>query len=187
MEVWKDIKGYEGIYQASNTGKLRSLDRMKKTIGANKSGRYPVEYLIKGKILVGGKDKDGYIIGVFRDHGGNKRMKKFHRLIAQTFLPNPLNLPQVNHINGIKNDNRIENLEWVSAKRNANHSIETGLRTHDGLKKKVARLDPITLEVLEVYESAMSTKHKGFNRCCVGECCRGQRDMHKGYRWKFVD
>lgn len=187
MEVWKDIEGYEGIYQASNTGKIRSLDRMKKTTGVNQVGSYPVEYIIKGKVLTGGKDKNGYIIGVFRTSDGTRSTKKFHRLIAQTFIPNPLNLPQVNHINGIKDDNRVENLEWTTAKGNILHAVNAGLRPNQGGKKKVARLNPNTLEVLETFESATQAGKKGYGRCKVGECCRGQIDMYKGYRWKFID
>jgi hypothetical protein len=83
-------------------------------------------YGLDGRILKPGKDKKGYLRVVLSIE--NKLCtKKVHRLIAQTFIPNIENKPQVNHINGIKNDNRVDNLEWVTAKENTKHAIDNGL------------------------------------------------------------
>jgi hypothetical protein len=104
MEIWKDIQNYEGLYQASNYGNLSSYARLG----------------TKGGILKGGKDKDGYLLIIlYKD--GKRETRKFHRLIAETFIPNPNNYPMVNHKNGIKYDNRLENLEWCTARENAAH------------------------------------------------------------------
>jgi hypothetical protein len=106
MNLWKDIKGYNGRYQVNINGQVRS------NLNDGQS-----------RILTGSLYNTGYInFKLFK----NKRFSQ-HRLIAEYFIPNIENKPQVNHINGIKNDNRIENLEWATAKENCNHAERTGL------------------------------------------------------------
>ena len=111
-EEWKDIQGYEGLYQVSNMGRVVSFQ-----------SKHP--HILRPKT-----DKDGYKeVNLYSK--GKAKMHKVHRLVATAFLDNPNGHPQINHINEIKDDNRFENLEWVSAKENVNHgtSIERGIRT----------------------------------------------------------
>ena len=110
-EIWKDIKGFEGLYQVSNLGEVKSLNYRghgkEKLLKQSHTNGYPVVVL--------------YI-------NGDKFQKYIHRLVAETFIPNPNNLPQVNHIDGVKMNNNVSNLEWCSVAHNLVHAIDTGLR-----------------------------------------------------------
>ena len=118
MEVWKVIDQFEGNYEVSNLGRVRSTE---KTIVRSNGWSYPR----KSKILKPAKDPGGYMRCAV-SHKGKLITCKMHRLVAQAFLPNESNLPVVNHINCDKTDNRVENLEWCTAKENAYHAISLG-------------------------------------------------------------
>lgn len=110
MEEWKDIKGYEGLYQVSNMGRVRSVDRYinYKNVGVS---------LRKGRILKPKTDKYDYLI-VNLSYNGKIKTHKVHRLVAEAFIPNPDNLSQVNHKSEVKTENFVENLEWCSVAYN---------------------------------------------------------------------
>lgn len=120
QEIWKDVKEYEKLYQVSNLGRVRSLDKMVWN-GQN-------YWKMKGKILKQSKDKDGYLLIGLHLNGKVKNCK-VHRLVAIHFIPNPNNLPEVNHKKGNKEDNRFFMLEWCTRKENDMHAIKTGLKT----------------------------------------------------------
>lgn len=109
MEIFKDVEGYEGLYQISNIGRLK-LVRFK-----------------KNRISVKKPCKDGYCRMLLRK---NKLIEGvyIHRLVAKAFIPNNQEYPEVNHINGIKNDNRVENLEWCTSSENQKHAVKTKLQ-----------------------------------------------------------
>lgn len=116
-EVWKDVVGWEGLYQVSNLGKVRSLDRHVK--GRLKNGKN-----IKGRILVLRYDKDGYLTVHLRDCDNNKnKLCKVHRIVAEAFIPKIDGKDNIDHINSIRDDNRIENLRWCTNKENINFPI----------------------------------------------------------------
>jgi hypothetical protein len=118
-EVWKDIKNYEGLYQVSNFGNVKSLDRI-----VNKPSG--VSYIRKGKICKQSKSNLGYMTIGFTVN--NQKINKYvHRLVAEAFITNTSNYPQVNHIDCDKTNNRINNLEWCTNSQNHTHASKNGL------------------------------------------------------------
>ena len=108
MEEWRSIPGYEGLYEVSSYGRVKSLERYKSNNGGIQ--------LIKEKILKPHNTKKGYLTVQF-----SNKIFKVHRLVAQAFIPNPDNLPMVNHLDEDKTNNRVENLEWCNRKYNCNY------------------------------------------------------------------
>lgn len=119
MVTWKEIIGYEGRYEASDDGQIRGLTRsVKHNYGGLK--------IVRGVVIKHGFTTQGYAsLDLCKE--GKATTRLVHRIIAETFIPNPANLPQINHINGIKTDNRVANLEWVSVSGNQLHSYRMGL------------------------------------------------------------
>ena len=113
-EIWKDIEGYEGLYQISNLGRVKSCSKLH---SVKKGGTY----MSKERILVPGKDKEGYL-HVRLSKNWKVKLCKIHRLVALAFIPNPENYPIINHIDEIKTNNCVNNLEWCSFKYNINYS-----------------------------------------------------------------
>jgi hypothetical protein len=119
-EIWKDIEGYEGYYQVSNLGRVKGVER--KVLHPRK------EFcIISEKLLKPQKTKNGYLVLKLHKDSIYKRMF-VHRLVAIAFIENNNDLKDVNHINGIKTDNRIQNLEWCTKSQNQYHSYRIGLR-----------------------------------------------------------
>jgi hypothetical protein len=135
-EIWKDVVGYEDSYRISNLGKLMSIERIV-IYSDKKTGKR------KSKILKTRVGKCGYeytVLSVDRI----RKTQKIHRLVALTFIPNPNSKPSVNHINGIKHDNRVENLEWCTAKENTQHAYKTKLNS--GVKGEKSHLSKLKKE-----------------------------------------
>ena len=122
-EIWKPVIGYEGIYEVSSLGQVRSLDRYSR---AHNNNGTICRNRIKGRIMRGSYDQDGYLDVCLYDSEGHDKYFRVHRLVAEAFLPNPDNLPQVDHINCIKDDNRVDNLAWVTCKENINRAWAAG-------------------------------------------------------------
>ncbi len=121
-EIWRDIEGYEGKYQVSNLGRVRGLK--------NRRGNLRATPLVMKPSL----DRYGYFKMCLRFNGENKCVT-VHRLVAQTFIPNPDNKPCVNHINGIKTDCCVRNLEWVTHSENTQHAYDTNLCSNNAQRK----------------------------------------------------
>lgn len=188
-EIWKWIYGYENMYQVSNLGRVRSVDRdVYCEVSPNKLQH------IYGKVLKQGTNHKGYPI-VYLSKDGKQKTITVHRLVALTFIENPLNLPQVNHIDGDKTNNHVSNLEWCDNSYNQIHAHKTGLfpRYEDTVgwgrpARPVAMLDLNTKEVLRTFETLASVKREtGINQFNVRSVCLGLRNHAGGYDWKFIN
>lgn len=173
VEIWKDIRDYESLYQTSNWGRIRSLDRW---IDNGAGG-----YIQKGRILKLRKDKYGYL----KAHLYKKSCNKFfsvHRLVWEAFngaIPEGM---QVNHINEDKTDNRLENLNLMTPKENCNWG------THNqrvSITKSIPVLQ-LTLdgELVKEWASAFEAGRNGFDYSTIRACCNGKLKKHKGFIWK---
>jgi len=118
-EIWREVKGFESFYEVSSNGRVRSIDRY---VNHYKGG---VSLRI-GVVLTQRLNGRGYL-GVILKKNGLPKSKVTHRLIAESFIDNKKNKPYINHINGVKTDNRICNLEWCTGSENTNHAYRTGL------------------------------------------------------------
>lgn len=171
VEVWKDIIGYESLYQGSNFGRVRSLDRWVK--GKNGSIR-----CCKGKILKPGTNKDGYLyVNLYK----NRKEKKFyvHRLVAEAFISNPDNLPCVNHKDENKQNNVVSNLEWCSAQYNNTYGTRI-----ERCSKPVVQYT-LDGQFVREWVSTRVCGRNGYDQGHVAACCRGEQKYHKGFIWKY--
>lgn len=166
-EIWKDIKGYEGLYQISNLGRVKSL-------GNGKSR--------KEKILKPRKNSAGYLRVMLCKEG---KIKDFyiHRLVANTFLSNPNNYTQINHKNEIKTCNYVSNLEWCTAKYNINYGSH-----NESVRKAQKCKKVICIETNVTYESIReASRQTGIHQWSISNCCNGKRNTAGGCHWKFID
>ena len=179
MEEWKDIEGYEGRYQVSNTGKVKSLER---TVWNSGRGYYRT---VPEKILKAYPDRYGYLYVVLCKDGKDKK-GKIHRLVAQAFLPNTSNLPDVNHKDENKQNNYVENLEWCSKLYN---------NTYNGRAKKVGKKNSkpvysINKEsgLITYWESAKEAERQtGISNSHICRCLKGNLKSTGGFYWHYAD
>lgn len=174
MEKWRIIEGTNGNYSVSNYGRVR-----RNAFTSNHTRKKSL--VLKTRILRGYET-----IGLW--YGDRQLTKPVHRLIAEAFILNEHDKPEVNHINGNKLDNRIENLEWVTKSENAIHAFSIGLRhkTCGGTSKPVVRIDMETGVELEVYKSLRELERTtDYLRKEVSLACRKERP-YRGFLWRFV-
>ena len=164
MEIWKDIKGYEGKYQVSSEGRIWSIGRQ--------------------KVLKPQTDRHGYKHVTLIAKNGKKVTELIHRLVALTFLPNEDNLPQVDHINEDKSDNRVCNLRWVTAKENTNHGTRNErIGKNQPTKRKIHN---ITTNI--IYDSiAEAQRDTGVPHQNIVKVCQGTRKTAGGFEWEYIN
>lgn len=196
MEIWKDIPGYEGLYQVSNYGNGRSLDRqveMKTRCGGT------FTRLFKGKEIVKSKYPNGYLFFSVHKNGILKQIL-VHRAVAKAFIPNPDNLPEVNHKDECKTNNVVENLEWCDKKYNSTYNerhIKIGrkLRNRPDFSKKVYKYSRNN-ELVAEYPSASEAARQNntYPPCIINSCNGGYYDKKhhrlfgvyvKDYRYSY--
>lgn len=181
QEIWRDVVGYEGLYKVSNLGNVLSIPRRG-------------THLRKEHLLKQYKTKKGYL-NVFLV----KKCKSFytgtHRLVAQAFIPNPKNKQQVNHIDGNKENNCVDNLEWVTNQENMDHSWRIGLRNKDKIYKsgKDNKLS-IKINQYSINGNLIKTwfclkdveRELGFSPANICACCKHRRNIAYGYIWRYI-
>jgi hypothetical protein len=174
-EIWKDIKGYEGLYKVSNLGNIKSL-------------KY--RHHNREEILIGGIKKTGYKqVILVKDN--KVKYKLVHRIVAETFISNPNNKPQVNHIDGNKTNNNINNLEWCSQRENQKHAYKIGLQKpilteKNKYSKKVAQYD-FNNNLIRIYNAVReASRINQLNPRDISKCCNNKRKQVGGYIWRFV-
>lgn len=178
MEIWKDVVGYENLYQVSNYGRIKSLD-MKLVYKRHKNTTFRIR---KGKILTPAIMKNGYL-RVEMSKNGVHKLNLVHRIVALSFIPNPNNYSEINHINCIKSDNRVENLEWVSSSQNKKHAFDNKLYK---IEKPIVQIKDGNI-IKEWKSATQINKELGYSAQNIGKVALGKRKNAYGYQWKYKE
>lgn len=174
IEKWRPIEGYEN-YLVSNFGEVKSLPNI-----SNSNIRF-----IKQE-----KSNRGYYRVHLYKNGKGKHLS-VHRLVAMTFIPNPHNLPQVNHKDENKQNNNVDNLEWVTNKQNINYGNRTEIARGKNINhpSHSKRVNQFTLggEFVREWVSIAEAGRNGYNCQCICMCCNGKMNTHKNFVWKYAE
>ena len=168
-EIWKDIEGYEGLYQVSNLGRVKRLNT--------------------NRILKSAINSQGYLrVGLCKN--STKSNKRVHRLVSHAFIPNPENKAEVNHINEDKTNNRVDNLEWVTAKENSNHGTR-----NERIGKAITKTQSIPIIATNI-KTGESTDFNSSNECArqlslhqpsISRALQGRLNQTGGYTFKYKE
>lgn len=178
-EVWKDIKDYEGLYQVSNFGRVRSVDRY-----VNYKNIKNKKRLMKGQIINLNKDNRGYFV-VTLSKNNERKNYSVHRLVAEAFIPNPDNLPTVDHINRIRTDNRVDNLRWADYKLQQDNADRK--KQAKALSKPVQQYTKDMVLVAEYPSANEAERQTGIHHSNIINCCSNKYGFKSagGYIWKY--
>lgn len=181
-EVWRSVVGYMDLYEVSNLGRVRSLDRIQyNPVAATHQTLHP------GHIMRGRVSNNGYRTVGLRDINGKRKTYSVHRLVAQAFIQNPDNLPFVNHKNYNKLDNRVENLEWCTEYDNVHYGRADEIRQLNQPKRKAVRQYTLNGEIVADYPTLVAAaKAANTTRQLVRECASGRLQTAGGYKWKYI-
>lgn len=167
IEIWKDIEGFEGLYQIGSCGNVKSVRN--------------------NIILKLNKNRCGYLL-VKLCKNGKKNYFTVHRLVAKAFIPNPDSKPHIDHIDTVKTNNHVDNLRWVTPSENMMNE-----KTYSKiLKEREKQKMPVSCftmggEYVKTYESVISVKKDGHCESCVSQCCKGIFNQHHNMIWKYAN
>ena len=179
-EIWKSINGFDN-YMVSNLGRVKSISRKSISNGGT--------YIRKEKILKYGKHRIGYLyVYLYKENGKEKKKMYVHRLVAEAFIPNPNNYKEINHKSGIKTENCVDNLEWVTRSENIKHAYKNGLE-----KKLIGALNPMSKAINQYSKDGRFIKRwesinlasKELNLSSIRACCSGRNKTAGGYIWRY--
>lgn len=178
-EYWKPVLGYEGLYEVSNWGRVKSLKRLVKS---PRGYRTVCERTLKPT-----KDSHGYLcVSLCKE--GKMKFVKIHRLVAEAFIPNPYNLPQVNHKDENPLNNNANNLEWCDNKYNSNFGTRNeriaAKNTNGKLSKPVLQYT-LDGQFVREWKSIRECGRNGFDHGAVAACCRGKLKKYKDFIWRY--
>lgn len=176
-EIWKDIKGYEGMYQVSSHGRVKSLDRVIQLVNGG-------QRTLKGKLISPAPHTRGYVQAPLSKDGVTTRFL-IHRLVAEAFIPNPQNKPQVNHKDEVKTNNRLENLEWFTQIENINYGTRNQ-KAKEALSYKVRGICIKTNKELIFSSHREAARVLGISQGGISGVVSGRGKTAGGYRWESV-
>lgn len=174
-EIWKDIPGYEGLYQASNLGRIRSIDRLvNNTVGLKQ---------MKGRIL---KPINGKYLKVGLSKNGIQKPIRIHRLVALTFIQNPNNYPYVNHKDENKHNNCVDNLEWCTNLYNIYYGERNKKVSVNNSKCKIVQKDKND-NIIKIWNNIWELTHNtNYKKDNIYYCCCGKYKYAYGYKWERI-
>ena len=168
IEIWRDIKDYEGLYQISNLGNVKSLYRK-----CSKNGNRSI-----------GTDNKGYK-RLYLNKNGKRKSHRVHRLVASAFIPNDKNFPQVNHKDENKENNRVDNLEWCTNEYNNNYGTRSERQART-LRMELIGVDTNSGLILEYDGVRVAERLGGFDSSAISKCCNGVLKTHKNFKWFYI-
>lgn len=186
IEEWGNIPGYEGFYKASTFGRIRSLSR---TVRYSRWGVDNPKLLV-GKICKQRKNKRGYMRVALYKNGLSKEFQ-VHQLIAKTHLPNTQKKPHINHLFAIKDDNRVHQIEWVTALENVKHALDLGLANYpmsrESLLSKCVYQYSNDGKLIKKWDAIIDARRCGFHDSHIIDCCNGRSNHHSGFIWSYTE
>lgn len=176
-EIWKEIKGYESLYQVSNLGNIKRIKFINNIVEKDKE---KILKPIKNKYLQVALSKEGKV-----------KMKYIHRLVAEAFIPNLSNLPQINHKDENKHNNKMNNLEWCSRKYNMNYGTINGRMSKSHKKENLKNRKPVVqydknMCIIKEYNGICeAVKEINIDKSSIIRCCKNKQKTAGGYIWKY--
>ncbi len=162
-EIWKDVKGYEGLYKVSNFGNVKTI-KNNKILKINTTGEY------------------GYV-ALYRDR--KKTIKKIHRLVAENFIENPNNYPCVNHKDENKWNNKVDNLEWCTQKYNCNYKNRNKKLSKSKCRFKIKQID-LNGKTIKIWQDIWELRNNtSYNTHVIRQCCQKRCKTSYGYKWEY--